>query len=201
MAVGEVAAVGEVEAEDGVAGGEQGHEGGGVGLRAGVGLDVGVLGAEELLGAIAGEGLDDVGEFTAAVVALAGVALGVLIGEDGAGGFQYSARDEVLRGDHLEAFVLAEHFVFDLLGDLRIGGGEGRVEVDGHTDDFMLASGFAFGGVRRLAVCDAVGVLSAWCREGQASRNGWNCALFRDTMRPPWARGVSVRVRFEARFA
>ena len=69
VAVGEVAAVGEVEAEDGVAGLEDGHVGGGVGLRAGVGLHVGVLGAEELFGAVAGEVLDDVGEFASAVVA------------------------------------------------------------------------------------------------------------------------------------
>ena len=71
VAVGEVAAVGEVEAEDGVAGLEDGHVGGGVGLRAGVGLHVGVLGAEELFGAVAGEVLDDVGELATAVVALA----------------------------------------------------------------------------------------------------------------------------------
>ncbi len=132
VAVGEVAAVGEIEAEDGVAGGEQGHEGGGVGLRAGVGLDVGVLGAEELFGAVAGEGFDDVGELATAVVAFSGVALGVFVGKDGAGGLEHGARDEVLGGDHLETFVLAENFVLDLFGDLRIGGGEGRVELDGH---------------------------------------------------------------------
>ena len=44
--VGEVAAVGEVEAEDGVAGVEGGEEHAHVRLRPGVGLHVGVLGAE-----------------------------------------------------------------------------------------------------------------------------------------------------------
>jgi hypothetical protein len=112
VAVGEVAAVGEVEAEDGVARGQQRHVGGGVGLRAGVRLHVGVLGAEELLGAVAGQVLDDVGELAAAVVALAGIALGVLVGEDGAGGLEHGAADEVLRGDHLQAFVLADDFSF-----------------------------------------------------------------------------------------
>ena len=86
VAVGEVAAVGEVEAEDGVTRLEDGHVGGGVGLGAGVGLDVDVLGAEELFGAVAGEVFDDVGELAAAVVALAGVAFGVFVGEDGACG-------------------------------------------------------------------------------------------------------------------
>ena len=43
-----------------------------VGLGAGVRLDVGVLGAEELLGALDGQRLDHVDELAAAVVALAG---------------------------------------------------------------------------------------------------------------------------------
>ncbi len=69
VAVGEVASVGETEAEDGVAGLQHGHVGGGVGLRAGVRLHVGVLGSEELFGAVAGEVFDDVGVFAAAIVA------------------------------------------------------------------------------------------------------------------------------------
>ena len=48
---------------------EQRVEDGGVGLRAGVRLDVGVLGAEELLGAVDRELLDDVDVLAAAVVA------------------------------------------------------------------------------------------------------------------------------------
>ena len=43
-----------------------------VGLAPGVRLHVGVLGAEELLGAVDGELLDHVDELAAAVVALAG---------------------------------------------------------------------------------------------------------------------------------
>ena len=125
VAVGEVAAVREVEAEDGVAGGEQRHVGGGVGLRAGVRLHVDVLGAEELFGAVAGQVLDDVGELASAVVALAGVAFGVFVGEDGAGGLEHGAADEVLGGDHLQAFVLAQDLVANLGCDLRIGGGKG----------------------------------------------------------------------------
>ncbi len=46
VAVGEVASMGQAEAEDGVAGLEHGHVGGGVGLRAGVRLHVCVLGSE-----------------------------------------------------------------------------------------------------------------------------------------------------------
>ena len=80
-AVGQVAAFGQAHAHDGVAGLQQAEEHGLVGLRAGVGLHVGVLGAEQLLDAVDGQLLDDVDVLAAAVVALAGIALGVLVGE------------------------------------------------------------------------------------------------------------------------
>ena len=98
-----------------------------------MGLDVGVLGSEELFGAVAGYGFNDIGELAAAVVALAGVAFGVFVGEYGACGFEDGAADEVFRGDHLEAFVLADDLVFYLRCDVGVGGGEGRVQVDGHV--------------------------------------------------------------------
>ena len=142
VAVGEVAAVGEVEAEDAVAGLEKGHVGGGVGLGAGVGLHVDVLGAEELFGAIAGEVFDDVGELTAAVVALAGVAFGVFIGENGACGLEDGATDEVFRRDHFETLVLAGDLVLDLLENFGVGSGEGSVEADRHEGILCLCGGW-----------------------------------------------------------
>ena len=84
-------------------------------------LHVGVLGAEELLGAVAGQVLHHVHELAAAVVALAGIAFGVLVGEDRARGLQHRLADEVLRGDQLQPFMLAALFVFDGLRNLRIG--------------------------------------------------------------------------------
>jgi hypothetical protein len=80
-AVGEVAAFGEAHAHDRVAGLEQGEEHRLVGLRAGVGLDVGEAGVEQLLHPVDRQLLGHVDELAAAVVALAGVALGVLVGE------------------------------------------------------------------------------------------------------------------------
>ena len=68
-AVGEVAAVGEREAHDRVARLQQRVVDGGVGLRAGVRLDVRVLGAEQRLGAVDRELLGDVDPLAAAVVA------------------------------------------------------------------------------------------------------------------------------------
>ncbi len=71
-AVGEVAAHGEVHAEDGVARLHDREVDRHVGLRAGVRLHVGVVGAEQLARAVAGDVLDDVDLLAAAVVALAG---------------------------------------------------------------------------------------------------------------------------------
>ena len=52
-----------------------------VGLGAGVRLQVGVIGAEELLRPLDAERLGPVDDLAAAVVALAGIALGVLVGQ------------------------------------------------------------------------------------------------------------------------
>ena len=78
-----------------------------VGLGARVRLHVDVLGAEELLGPVDGELLGDVDELAAAVVALARIALGVLVGEHRALAVEDRLRHEVLGGDHLERRLLA----------------------------------------------------------------------------------------------
>ena len=96
------------------------HVGRHVGGRAGVRLHVRVLGAEQLLGAIARQVLHHVGELAPAVIALAGIALGVLVGEDRARGLQHRFADKVLRGNQLQPLVLAALFVFDGLRDLRV---------------------------------------------------------------------------------
>ena len=96
----------------------------GIGLRAGVRLHVRMLGAEELLGAIARQVLHHVGELAPAVVAPARVALGVLVGEDRAGRLQHRFGDKVLAGDHLQPFVLAESFVVNGCGNFRVGLGK-----------------------------------------------------------------------------
>ena len=80
-----------------------------------------MLGAEELLGAVACQVLHHVGEFASAVIALAGIAFGVLVGENRAGGFQYRLAHKILRGDQLQAFMLAALFVFNSQRDLGIG--------------------------------------------------------------------------------
>ena len=74
--------------------------------------------------AVAGELLGLVDHVVAAVVALARVALGVLVGEDRALRREHRRRREVLRRDELDRGVLALDLAPDDLGDLGIGGGE-----------------------------------------------------------------------------
>src|SRR5690606_38611734 len=97
---------------------------GDVGRRARVRLHVGVLGREHLPGPLPGEVLDRVHVLAAAVVALAGVALGVLVRQDAAGRLAHGARNVVLRRDQLERLLLATLFGGDDLGDAGIGLGQ-----------------------------------------------------------------------------
>ena len=135
--VGEVAAVGQVHPEHRVARLHRREVHRHVGLRARVRLHVGVVGAEERLGARDRQRLGHVHELAAAVVALAGIALGVFVGEHRAGGVEDRLADEVLGRDELEALGLATAFAGDGGGDLGVGFGErpqqgraGQVHVD-----------------------------------------------------------------------
>ncbi len=121
----EVAAVREVHAEHGVARLQQREIHAHVGLRAGVRLHVDVIGAEQRLRARDRQRLGDVHEFAAAVIALAGIALGVLVRHHRAGGLEHRRADEVFRRDQLQAVGLPRRFVGDGGGDFRIGLREG----------------------------------------------------------------------------
>ena len=90
-----------------------------------------MLGAEQLLGAVDRELLGDVDVLATAVVALARVALGVLVGEHRALGLEHRHRDEVLRGDHLERVLLALELESQHLGDLGSTSASGRLKKSG----------------------------------------------------------------------
>ena len=120
MAVRQVAAVREIHAQHRVARLQRGHVNGNVGLRARMRLHVGVLGAEQRFRAVDGQLLGAVGEFAAAVVALAGIALGVFVGEHRAHRFEHGFGNEIFRGDQLEAGALAASFLAQNFGDFRI---------------------------------------------------------------------------------
>jgi hypothetical protein len=107
-AMGEVAAVGEVHAQDPVARLEDAEVGGHVGLCARVGLDVDVLGArEERERPLDGQVLRHVHELAAAVVALPREALRVLVGEPRALRLEDRRVHVVLAGDQLDLVALA----------------------------------------------------------------------------------------------
>ena len=120
MSVRQVPAVRQIHAQHGVARLQRGHVDGNVGLRARMRLHVGVLGAEKRFGAIDRQLLGAVHEFAAAVVALAGIAFGVFIGEHRAHRFEHGFGNEIFRGNQFEAGALAASFLADDLRDLRI---------------------------------------------------------------------------------
>src|SRR6185312_3805178 len=132
VSMGEVAAVSQVQAEDGVAGLQHRavslHVGGGAGVR----LHIGVLSGKKLLGSVAGQVLHHVHELTAAVIALTGIAFRILVGEDRAHGFEHGFTDEVLRGDQFQAFMLAPNFVVNGGGNFRVNFVEGAGHVVVH---------------------------------------------------------------------
>ncbi|MNC26130.1 hypothetical protein D3C75_742510 [compost metagenome] len=99
--------MGQAHAEDGVTSLQQGQVDGTVGRGAGVRLDVGVVGAEQLLGALDGQGFYLVHVLAATVVALARVAFGVLVGQAAALGLHHALGGVVFRGDQLDVVFLA----------------------------------------------------------------------------------------------
>ena len=119
-AVRQVAAVGQIHADDGVARLEHGHIGREVGLCAGVRLHVGVFCAEKLLGTVNGDLLDDVDHFAATVVALAGVALGIFVGQHAAHRRDDRRGGDVLRRDQLDVALLPLVFRLHLQCDLGV---------------------------------------------------------------------------------
>ena len=125
----EVPALVEAEAEDSVSTLQQRVVDGHVGLCAGVGLDVDVLGAEQLLRPVAGQVLGNVHDLAAAVVAASGVALGVLAGEDRTHRLQHRERRIVLAGDQLQVGAGALLLVAHDLRDLGVLGLERRPRV------------------------------------------------------------------------
>src|SRR4051794_12045645 len=120
MSVREMAAVREVHPHDRVARLEHREVNRHVCLRAGVRLHVGVLGAEEFLGAIDGDVLDDVRRPASSVIPFSRISLGIFVREDGAHCGEHGARDVILRRDELERVVLPVGFERDGVGDLAV---------------------------------------------------------------------------------
>ena len=119
--VGQVAALGQIHAHDGIAHIQQRKVNGQVGLGAGMGLHVGVFGAEQLAGAVNGQLFHLVHILAAAVVAVTGVAFGVFVGQHTAHGRHYGRRNNVLAGDQLNVLALADQLPLHGGAQFRVG--------------------------------------------------------------------------------
>src|SRR4051812_26343213 len=122
-----MAAVSEVHAQDAVADVEDGDVRGHVRLRAGMRLDVDMLRTwEERQGALLREPLDLVHELAPAVVALAGQALGVLVGEPRTLRLEHGTEGIVLARDQLDLPALPLALTDHRIPQLGIDVGDGR---------------------------------------------------------------------------
>ena len=130
-AVRQMAAFRQAHAHDRVAGLQEGHEHRLVGLRTGVGLHIGgvVVGisAVDFQDTVDRQLLGDVDKFAAAVIAFAGIALGVLVGQLRTLRLHDSVADVVLGGDQFDMFFLAVVFALDGGPQFGIGAGNGLV--------------------------------------------------------------------------
>ena len=136
VAMGEMAARRQIEPHERVAGLQQRIEHRLVGIGARMRLHVGEAAIKQLAGAFDGELLGDVDIFAAAVIALAGIAFGILVGQDRPLGFQHRLGDDVLGGDQFDLVTLAVQFVLDAgengrIGALQIAGEKAGVTVHG----------------------------------------------------------------------
>ena len=121
MAMGQMTAFRQTESQDAVSRFEKCQVDRQIGVRAGMRLHVGMLGAEQLLRSLDGQALDLVDVLAAAVVPLPGIAFGVLVRQDAADRLQHRRTDEVLRRDQLDPVSLAALLTRDRPSHLWIG--------------------------------------------------------------------------------
>ena len=113
--MGQVAAIVQAHAQDGVAILAEGLVDSVVCLCAGMGLYIGKAGAEELPGPLDGDVLHYIYALAAAVIPFSGVALRVFVGEHRTGSGQNGGADHVLRGDEFDVLLLAVIFRLNCL--------------------------------------------------------------------------------------
>ena len=119
-AVGQMSAVAQVHAEDRVAQIQKTKIYRQIRLGAAVGLDVGVFGAEEPAGPVDGDLLHLIHIDASAVIALAGIAFGIFVGEDTAHGGHDRRGDDVLTGNQFNVLTLPGQLPAHGRADLRI---------------------------------------------------------------------------------
>ena len=128
----EVPALVEAHADNRIARLDKRHVRSKVGVSTRVRLHVGKTAAEQLASAFAGKVLDNIDLFTAAVIALTRIALGILVGEHATHGLHDSGRDDVLGCDELDGAPLTAKL-------LR----KGREHLGVGLDDVVIGHGRA----------------------------------------------------------
>ena len=91
-----------------------------VGLRTGVRLNIRILCTEQLTCALDCDALYLVNKFTAAVVALAGKTLSVLIGQHAAHSSHNAGRNDIFAGDQLDILALTVQLLVHRTAQLRV---------------------------------------------------------------------------------
>ncbi|MNO71754.1 hypothetical protein D3C76_626770 [compost metagenome] len=152
-AMGQVTTVCQAHAQNGVATLQQGQVNSGVGLRTGVRLNVGVIGAEQFLGAVDGQLLNNVNVLATTVVTLAWVAFSVLVGQDRALSFHHRWAGVVFRSDQLDVFFLALSFL--LHGGKKVGVVLGNSQITAEHGG-PQGSGAEKGGILTQWVLDGI---------------------------------------------
>ena len=119
-AVGKVTSHGKVQAHESVSGFEDGHGDGHVGLGAGMGLHIGILGIKQGAETVYGYLLYLVHHLAAAVIAFAGITFCILVGTDGTHGGKHLLRHIVLGGNEFQAGRLTFLLFFDKVENLEV---------------------------------------------------------------------------------
>jgi len=119
---GQMAPVCQVERQYGIPWLEHGQVNGSVRLTAGMWLDVHVFGAKQLLEPVDGKLLDLVHLGTPTIPPPAGIAFGILIGEDRPCGPKHGPRGVILRCDQVQAVCLPVYFSLEYLLELGVRG-------------------------------------------------------------------------------
>ena len=138
--MGQVTTSRQRHAENGITRLEQGQEHALIGLGAGMRLNIGPAAVEQLLGAFDRQLFGEVNILTTTVIAAAGIALSVFVGQHGTLSLKHCAGHDVFRGNQLNAVTLPCQFVINGRVQCRIAILEVRIKKSFHLIHFFYLS-------------------------------------------------------------
>ena len=89
-------------------------------LRTGMWLNIGKLRAEKFFGPIAGNVFNHIGKLATTIIATAGIALGVLVGEHATDRFHHGRTGIIFAGNQLQPVLLTRRLILDGLPDFVV---------------------------------------------------------------------------------